>query len=93
MREQLIKFSRNGIEASLILIAVLVPLMLFPFVSQGGVFEFGKQMVLYGLLSIAGFLWVGKMFLEKRVEITRSRLDLPLFLFCCIVCSCDIFFT
>lgn len=69
----------------------LVPLIFFPFVSDSGVFEFSKQMVLYLLLGIMLFFWSLKMVLEEKVEIRRTVADPFILLFLIIYSFATLF--
>jgi putative inorganic carbon (HCO3(-)) transporter len=55
------------------------PLLLWPFTSE--VFEFNKMLFVYALTIIISAAWGIKTFQEKKFEIVRTPLDIPLVLF------------
>lgn len=57
----------------------VTPLLLWPFTSE--VFEFNKMIFVYAMTVLIGAGWAIRSIQEKKVEIARTPLDLPLVLF------------
>lgn len=57
----------------------ITPLVLWPYTSE--VFEFNKMMFVYLMTILIASTWLIKSFLNKKFEITRTPLDLPILLF------------
>ncbi len=67
------------IHWSFIALFALVPLLLTPWNYE--LFEYNKMMAVYGLTVIITAAWVGKMLVNRKIEITRTPFDIPLLLF------------
>ena len=57
----------------------LTPLLLWPYTSE--VFEFNKMMFVYLLTVLIASVWAIRSFLNKKFEIVRTPLDIPILLF------------
>ena len=57
----------------------VTPLILWPFTSE--VFEFNKMMFVYLITILIASSWAIKSYLNKKFEIARTPLDIPIFLF------------
>lgn len=57
----------------------ITPLILWPFTSE--VFEFNKMMFVYLMTILIASTWVIKSYLNKKFEIAKTPLDLPIILF------------
>lgn len=57
----------------------LTPLILWPFTSE--VFEFNKMMFVYLLTILIASVWAIKSFIDKKFEIAKTPLDIPILLF------------
>lgn len=55
------------------------PLILWPFTSE--VFEFNKMMFVYLLTILIGTAWIVKSLINKKFEIAKTPLDIPILLF------------
>ncbi|KKT81119.1 MAG: hypothetical protein UW80_C0058G0007 [Microgenomates group bacterium GW2011_GWC1_44_9] len=69
----------NFIQFSFYTLFFVTPLLLWPFTSE--VFEFNKMMFVYAMTIIIAAAWAIRSFQEKKFEIARTPLDLPLMLF------------
>lgn len=57
----------------------ITPLLLWPYTSE--VFEFNKMLFVYLLTILIGSAWATKSFLNKKFEIVKTPLDIPILLF------------
>jgi hypothetical protein len=57
----------------------LTPLFFLPFNYE--LFEYNKMVLVYGLTLIIAINWILKSVAEKRFEIAKTSLDIPIFLF------------
>lgn len=71
--------SLNFIQNCFYVLFFVTPLLLWPYTSE--VFEFNKMLFVYAMTVIIGAAWAIKSFQEKKFEIVRTPLDLPLALF------------
>src|SRR5258706_4811765 len=69
----------NFIQYCFYTLFFVTPLLLWPYTSE--VFEFNKMLFVYALTIIIAGAWGVKTFQEKKFEIAKTPLDLPLFLF------------
>jgi len=69
---------RKIIKSIIVFTIITVPLFYLPFTQEQ--FQFNKEMCFLILMLIAGVLWFGKAILEKRLEIIRTPLDVPILL-------------
>src|SRR4051812_41751657 len=67
------------IEYSFYGIFLLVPLVFSSDTSE--LFELNKMWLTWGFAIIIGAAWISKMFVEKRIFIQRTPLDIPILLF------------
>ena len=67
------------IRWSFYLLFFLVPLIMWP--STFELFEFNKMWFVFGMSIFIGFLWGAKIILQRRIEIRRTPLDIPIALF------------
>ena len=67
------------IELSFYSLFFIVPLIFFGNTSE--LFEFNKMWLAFGLTIIIATAWIIKMILQKRIEIQKTPLDIPIFLF------------
>lgn len=70
---------RKIIAGHFYLLFFLVPLILYPKTSE--LFELNKIVFLYLVTLSAGFFWIFRILLEKRLIFTKTKLFLPLLLF------------
>jgi tetratricopeptide (TPR) repeat protein len=68
---------QNLLEALPVVLALLVPIFYLPLTSE--FFEFNKLALVAVTVILMLFLWVAKMLINRRVFITKSSLDLPIF--------------
>ena len=66
------------IKSILIFTVFIIPLFYLPFTQEQ--FQFNKEMLFLALMLIAGILWFGKAVRQKKLEIIRSPLDVPILL-------------
>src|SRR3989339_236507 len=71
MLNKLIKFI-------LVLAIFTVPLFFLPFTLEQ--YQFNKEMLFVGLILLAGLLWIGGAVRQKKLEIVRTPLDIPILL-------------
>ncbi|HVZ67564.1 MAG TPA: O-antigen ligase family protein [Patescibacteria group bacterium] len=69
----------KGIKWSFYLIFFFVPLVMHPNTYE--LFEFNKMWLVFILSTVILFLWGMKMIIKGRIEIRRTPLDIPIFLF------------
>src|SRR3989338_7287596 len=55
------------------------PLILYPKTSE--VFEFNKMLFVYLMTTLIASAWIAKWILERKIEIRRTPLDIPILLF------------
>lgn len=67
------------IRWSFYLLFALVPLIMWPDTYE--LFEFNKMWFVFGMSLLIAFLWGAKMVAQKRFEIRRTPLDIPIALF------------
>ena len=91
MKENFLFAFEACIKGGLIFSVFILPLVFSPFFSPGGIFEFTKQIVLYFLVGFLLLSWAFKMFLEGRIEISKSRLDALVLLFVFLYAVATIF--
>ena len=75
----MIKVCNRIIEYSFYALFLLVPLVLSSATSE--LFEFNKMWLTFGLTIIIGASWFIKMVANKKLELQRTPLDLPILLF------------
>lgn len=67
-----------------------LPLFVLPFPME--IFEFNKTILLFVISSLAFLVWIAKMiFIEKRLILTRTPLDIPIVIFTLLVVTSTIF--
>ncbi|MEK9165290.1 MAG: tetratricopeptide repeat protein [Patescibacteria group bacterium] len=66
------------IKLILIFTIFIIPLFYLPFTQEQ--FQFNKEMLFLILMLIAGVLWFGKAVRQKKLEIIRSPMDVPILL-------------
>jgi len=74
-----ISYLNRIIEYSFYALFLLVPLVFSGATSE--LFEFPKMWLTFGLTIVIGTAWIAKMILQKRIQIQRTPLDIPLLLF------------
>lgn len=57
----------------------LTPLVLWPRTSE--IFEFNKMLLVYALTGMIVAAWIGKSVADRKFQVRRTPLDIPLFLF------------
>ena len=68
----------------LYLLAFLLPIFVLPFSTE--IYEFNKTLLLFFISGLAFLLWLAKMILiDKKIEIVRTPLDLPIVIFISLV--------
>lgn len=78
MKDNLLPFINSSVKFGLIAITFLIPIFfLSTFIDF---FEFPKQLLLVLGTAILVILWLTKFILEKEVRITKTPLDLPIFI-------------
>ena len=68
---------QNLLEALPVVLALLVPIFYLPITSE--FFEFNKLALITVSVILMLFLWVAKMLMNKKVLVTKSSLDFPIF--------------
>ncbi len=89
MRDALLTLVNTIIRWGLILVAFATPLLFTPITTDP--FEFPKQVFLYSLVLLLTLAWMARFVLENQVKITKTPLDLPIFLFLVIYILSAIF--
>lgn len=73
------KISEKTIEYSFYVLFFLVPLIWLPFTSE--LFEFNKMILVYLLTAVVTGAWLIKSLVNKKFELTRTTLDIPILIF------------
>ncbi len=76
---KIINYLNRVIEYSFYSLFLLVPLVFSGSTSE--LFELPKMWLTFGLTILITTAWVGKMILQSRIQIQRTPLDIPIFLF------------
>src|SRR5215216_6020900 len=79
MREDFISKINSAIRWSFYSLFFLVPLILWPDTFE--LFEFNKMWLVFAISLLIFFLWGSKMIIQKRFEIRKTPLDIPIALF------------
>lgn len=79
MRKLLDKLPDFVIQFSFCALFFLVPLILTPFNYE--LFEYNKMILTYGLTAIIATAWIIKVIVNKKIQINRTPLDIPLLIF------------
>jgi putative inorganic carbon (hco3(-)) transporter len=72
-------FGLNFVKICFHILFFVTPLLLWPFTTE--VFEFNKMMFVYAMTVIILSGWLVQSFINKKIEIARTPLDLPILLF------------
>lgn len=72
------RFQKN-IENSFLLLFFVTPLLMFHKTSE--LFEFNKMLFVYAIAACILAFWVGKMILAKKLLLSKTPLDIPIFIF------------
>src|SRR3990167_8333386 len=83
MKESLVRLSQNLILVTIVTSTVAMTLFFLPTTTE--FFEYNKFATVLVLTVIGFLLWSLKMFIDKRVVITRTPLDVPIILFLAVV--------